>query len=44
VLRSLGAGLLQNLTDSDDQKRKDKILLLKSKERREIKFYNEKVL
>jgi hypothetical protein len=32
-LRSFGAGLLESLTDSDDQKRKGKILLSKSKER-----------
>jgi hypothetical protein len=32
-LKSFGAGLLQSLTDSEDQKKKGKILLSKSKER-----------
>jgi hypothetical protein len=43
-LRSFGAGLLESLTDSDDQKRKGKILLSKSKERRVIKVCKEKEL
>jgi hypothetical protein len=43
-LKSLGAGLLQSLTHSNDQKSKGKILLSKSKERGEIKICKEKEL
>ncbi len=43
-MKSFGAGLLQDLIDSDDQKRKGKILLSKSKERRVIKVCKEKEL